>query len=83
MSQSYTNLLYHLIFSTKDRVPFITEAYQARLNDYMGGTVRELGGISLELNGVADHVHLLAKHRPESAIGCASSVESQCQWVDA
>jgi putative transposase len=68
MSQSYTNLLYHLIFSTKDRRPLITEEYEARLYDYIGGTLRNLGGISLELNGTEDHVHLLAKLRPDVAV---------------
>ena len=66
MSDSYTNLLYHIIFSTKDRRPLITEDRQPRLYDYIGGTIRSLGGISLELNGTEDHVHLLAKLRPES-----------------
>jgi len=68
MSDSYTNLLYHIIFSTKDRRPLITEAHQARLYDYIGGTIRSLGGISLELNGTEDHVHLLAKLRPDKAL---------------
>ena len=68
MPDSYTNLLYHIIFSTKDRRPLITEAYQPRLYDYIGGTVRNLGGISLELNGTEDHVHLLAKLRPDKAV---------------
>ncbi len=30
--------------------------------------MRELGGISLELNGTEDHVHLLAKLRPDKAV---------------
>jgi len=64
MSGSYTNLLYHIIFSTKDRRPFITTEYQDRLYEYVGGTVRNLGGISLALNGTEDHLHLLAKLRP-------------------
>jgi REP element-mobilizing transposase RayT len=34
----------------------------------MGGIVRELGGISLALNGTEDHVHLLAKLRPDKAV---------------
>src|SRR5215210_4232855 len=63
MSDSYTNLLYHIIFSTKDRRPLITCEYEARLYDYIGGTVRGVGGISLELNGTTDHVHVLAKLR--------------------
>ena len=68
MSSSYTNLIYHIIFSTKDRRPFITETYQARLYDYIGGTIRGLGGISLVLNGTEDHVHLLARLRPDKAV---------------
>ncbi len=68
MSDSYTNLLYHIVFSTKDRRPFITPDYEVRLYDYLGGTIRNMGGISLELNGTEDHVHVLAKLRPDCAL---------------
>lgn len=68
MPDSYTNLLYHIIFSTKDRRPLITDAYESRLYDYIGGTIRGLGGICLELNGADDHVHVLAKLRPDKAL---------------
>jgi putative transposase len=68
MSQSYTNLLYHLIFSTTDRRPLIKDEHEARLYDYIGGTLRNLGGISLELNGTEDHVHLLAKLSADVAV---------------
>ena len=72
MSDSYTNLLYHIIFSTKDRRPLITEAHEPRLYDYIGGTIRNLGGISLELNGTEDHVHLLTRF---------SRTITQAEWV--
>ena len=68
MSDSYTNLLYHIFFSTKDRRPLITSEYENRLHDYIGGTIRSLGGICLEQNGTEDHVHLLAKLRPDRAV---------------
>src|SRR5215471_268921 len=68
MSDSYTNLLYHIVFSTKDRRPPITPDYEIRLYDYIGGTLRDAGGISLELNGTEDHIHLLAKLRPTRAV---------------
>src|SRR5438132_1206817 len=71
MSDSYTNLRYHLIFSTKDDRPLTTAARQAVLYDYIGGTIRSLGGISLELNGTEDHVHLLTKLRPDKALSDA------------
>ena len=68
MSQSYTNLLYHIIFSTKDRKPVITEDYQSRLYEYIGGILRGTGGISLGINGTEDHVHVLTKLRPDRAL---------------
>jgi REP element-mobilizing transposase RayT len=67
-SDSYTNLLYHLVFSTKDRRPLIVPEYEVRLYDYIGGTIRGLGGISLGINGAEDHVHLLAKLGPNRAL---------------
>lgn len=68
MADSYTNLLYHIVFSTKDRRPLITPEYEARLLDYIGGTIRSIGGICLELNGTEDHIHPLAKLRPDCAL---------------
>ena len=68
MSQSFTNLLYHLIFSTKERRPLITCDYQPRLYDYIGGIIRGTGGISLGINGTEDHIHVLAKLRPDRAL---------------
>ena len=68
MSDSYTNLLYHIVFSTKDRRPLITPDNEIRLYDYIGGTIHSLGGICLELNGTEDHIHLLAKLRPDRAV---------------
>src|SRR5688500_13674587 len=68
MSDSYTSLLYHIVFSTKDRRPLITSEIEPQLYDYIGGIIRGLGGICLELNGTEDHVHLLAKLRPDCAL---------------
>jgi putative transposase len=61
---SYTNLLYHIVFATKDRKPFISREFRPRLHEYLAGTVRGLGGFALEINGVADHVHLLVRLKP-------------------
>jgi putative transposase len=68
MPGSFTNLLYHIVFSTKNREPLIREDKKERLYDYMGGIVRLHGGIMLELNGMPDHVHLVAKLRPDEAV---------------
>ena len=68
MSKSYTNLIYHIVFSTKDRQPLITNQHKERLYEYIGGTIRGLGGILLAINGMPDHVHVLAKLRPDKAV---------------
>ena len=59
MSSTYLSLHYHLIFSTKLREPSISDQWQERLHEYLGGTVKGLGGFSQGVGGVADHVHLL------------------------
>lgn len=61
---SYTNFLYHIVFGTKGRLPLITDELKPQLHTYMGGTVRGLGGIAFEINGMNDHVHLLVKVPP-------------------
>jgi putative transposase len=60
MPRTYTQLLNHVVFSTKERRPFLTPAVRERLFPYMGGIIRQLGGVALLVNGVADHVHILA-----------------------
>ena len=68
MAQSYTNLIYHIVFSTKNRQPLITNDVKSGLYDYIGGTIRKQGGIALAINGMNDHVHVLAKLRADKAV---------------
>jgi len=49
MAHTYTNLLYHITFSTTDRAPLLDEELGARLFPYMGGILRELGGSGLAI----------------------------------
>jgi REP element-mobilizing transposase RayT len=59
MPSTHLSLHYHLIFSTKDRRPYIAVDWRDRLHAYLGGVVRTLGGIPEAVGGMADHVHLL------------------------
>jgi putative transposase len=59
MANTYTSLNYHVVFSTKNRQPFLDETVRERLFAYLGGIARENGMTALEIGGVADHVHLL------------------------
>ncbi|MFN2507463.1 MAG: IS200/IS605 family transposase [Chthoniobacterales bacterium] len=68
MGSSYCNLLYHVVFSTKGREPWLTTAIRPRLHQYLGGAIRDEGGVALIVNGPADHVHILAKLRQDKAV---------------
>jgi REP element-mobilizing transposase RayT len=68
MSHSYTNLLYHIVFTTKERHPWLDAAVGPRVFAYLGGLVRKEDGIALLVNGMPDHVHLLAKLRQDKAV---------------
>jgi REP element-mobilizing transposase RayT len=59
MGHTYTRILLHVVFSTKDRFPFISPSVGERLFSYIGGIVKESGGTPLGVNGFRDHVHVL------------------------
>ena len=68
MAHSYTNLIFHIIFATKERRPLIDVDFQPRLYEYIGGTIRGLKATSLEMGGAEDHVHILAKLPPTVSV---------------
>jgi putative transposase len=59
MPQSLSSILIHLIFSTKNREPFITPAIEPELHPYMASIFRALKSPSLTIDGTNDHVHIL------------------------
>jgi len=65
---TFTNLLFHIVYSTKYRKPMIDKSWQDKLYGYTGGIIRENKGTLLCMGGVEDHVHLLAKLSPTIAI---------------
>lgn len=59
MPQSLSTILIHLIFSTRNREPFITPAIEAELHPYMASIFRGLKSPTLALDGTRDHIHTL------------------------
>ena len=68
MAGTFTNLLYHIVFSTKHRQPLITAGLQEELYKYMGGIIRGEGGTLLEIGGMPDHVHLLTRFKADKSV---------------
>ena len=64
MASTLTNLLYHVVFSTKDRQSLLGSDLREDLYAYIGGVVRGERGRLLEIGGRPDHVHLLARFSP-------------------
>jgi len=68
MAHTFTNLLYHIVFSTKERIPFLQKEIRPPMFDYFGGTVRGLGGTCLEVGGIEDHIHSLVRLKPNDDV---------------
>jgi REP element-mobilizing transposase RayT len=68
MSHSYSNLLYHIVFSTKGRYPWLNSEISTRPYDYLGAAIRAEKGASIAINGCPDHIHILARFRQDAAV---------------
>jgi REP element-mobilizing transposase RayT len=68
MPGTYSQILLHIIFSTKHREPWITPEIAERLYAYIGGIVRAEKGVLYDIGGVEDHVHLYLRWRTDASI---------------
>jgi putative transposase len=83
MAHTFSNLLTHIIFSTKDRQPFLTAELRTDLLAYMGGIVRKPRGKVIASNACPDHVHCLVSLPPTLAVAEAMRVlkTNSSLWV--
>jgi putative transposase len=83
MAGTYTKLFYHIVFSTKNRQGFISPSLKEDLHRYMGGIVRGIGGIRVEINGMSDHVHILAILPPKITVSDSLRVikANSSKWI--
>jgi putative transposase len=83
MPQSWSKILVHLIFSTRDREPLIPSEILPHLHAYITGILANLKCPSIQTGGTSDHVHvlfLLARTMPVSEI--AEEVKkSSSKWI--
>ena len=73
MPQSLSAVYLHLVFSTKDRRPFLRDkTVRDALHAYIGGVSKTLDCPPLIVGGVEDHVHLLCRF---------ARTITQAEWV--
>ena len=59
MPQSLTMLYAHLVFSTKNRYPFLDSEVRDRVHGYLATVIRSIDSPYVVVGGVVDHVHLV------------------------
>lgn len=83
MPQSLANLLVHLVFSTKNRTPYLQDDLANVMHAYLGAVLRDLECPALSINGMSDHVHILFNlSRTESVAGVVKRIKSSSSaWI--
>ena len=70
MPQSHAKVYLHIVFSTKNRDPFLSnDDVRNEMHTYLGGTCNKLGCQILIVGGVADHIHILCMYVRTMTIG--------------
>ena len=64
MPGSFTNLIYHIVFSTKNRDDLISIRFEDDLYQYIGGIIRGEKGKMIKIGGTTNHLHILTKLSP-------------------
>ena len=77
MGNTLIHLLYHFVFSTKGRLPLIDSEIQQPLYAYMGGIIKNQGGMP-------DHVHCLVRLPARKAVSDIMRVlkSDSSRWVN-
>ena len=84
MPQSLAKIYVHIVFSTKNRFPFLSDpAIRKEMHAYLGGTFNELDCPIISVGGPADHIHalcILSKNLPVSEV-IGKAKRSSSKWV--
>jgi REP element-mobilizing transposase RayT len=68
MPGTYSQILLHVVFSTKNRSPWIAAEISERLYPYIGGIIRAEKGVLYDIGGVEDHIHMYLRWRTDGAV---------------
>ena len=65
---TYTQILYHIIFATKNREPVLRKDRRDGLYKYIWGIIENRNGHLYRIGGIDDHVHILCSLHPAVAL---------------
>ncbi len=68
MAGTYTTVLLHIVFSTKNRIASLLPEVREKTYAYMGGIIRKRQCALYEIGGTADHVHLAVRIHPDEKV---------------
>ncbi len=68
MANTFTSLHYHIVFSTKNREPWIKRSIEERLWAYVGGIAKQNRMKPISIGGTDDHIHLLVGFPPTISV---------------
>jgi REP element-mobilizing transposase RayT len=68
MANTFSQIYIQTVFAVSGRMSLITKDYKEELYKYITGIVRNKGQKLLQINGMADHLHILIGLRPAMAI---------------
>ena len=83
MPGTHSQILLHIVFSTKRREPWITPDISERLYPYIGGIIRAEKGMLYDIGGVEDHIHLYLRWRPDATVSdlMRTVKASSSKWI--
>jgi REP element-mobilizing transposase RayT len=83
MSQFLSNLIAHLVFSTKERRSLLRDTERSQLHAYITGVLKNHDSPLIEINSVNDHIHILfaqsKNHAPAKIIERIKTASSA--WI--
>ena len=65
---TYTKLIYHIVYSTKNREKVLIQEHKRELFKYIWGIIENKKCHLYRINGVEDHLHILVSIRPNMNI---------------
>jgi putative transposase len=83
MAHTFTSLLIHVVFSTSGRAPLLPNAIISDVHAYLGGILRNLNVVPLQIGGTSDHVHLLVRLPADLSVSdCLRVVKTNSsRWI--